>query len=193
MKKDYKLFLKLFVSTFYISAFTFGGGYVIVPLMRKKFVEGYRWIEEREMLDITAIAQSSPGAIAVNASILIGYRVAGVAGAAVTVLGTVLPPLITLSVISMFYTAFQESAAVGAVLRGMNAGVAAVIADVILTMGADIAKEKSVFSFLVMALSFLAVFIFHTDVKLVILACGLLGLANALLAKRKNSKGGRAD
>ena len=74
MKKDFAFYRKLFCSTFYLSAFTFGGGYVIIPLMRKKFVEQYHWIEEEEMLDLTAIAQSSPGAIAVNASILITGR-----------------------------------------------------------------------------------------------------------------------
>ena len=76
MKKDLAFYRKLFTSTFYLSAFTFGGGYVIIPLMRKKFVEQFHWIEEEEMLDLTAIAQSAPGAIAVNASILIGYRLA---------------------------------------------------------------------------------------------------------------------
>ena len=77
MKKDFAFYRKLFTSTFYLSAFTFGGGYVIIPLMRKKFVEQFHWIEETEMLDLTAIAQSAPGQIAVNASILIGYRLAG--------------------------------------------------------------------------------------------------------------------
>lgn len=68
---------ELFFSTFKLSACTFGGGFVIIPLMRKKFVEELGWIEEDEMMDLTAIAQSSPGAIAVNASILVGYHVAG--------------------------------------------------------------------------------------------------------------------
>ena len=77
MKKDFKIYWTLFTSTFYLSAFTFGGGFVIVPLMKKKFVDDLNWIEEKEMLDLTAISQSSPGAIAVNASILIGYRIAG--------------------------------------------------------------------------------------------------------------------
>ena len=90
MKKDFAFYRKLFTSTFYLSAFTFGGGYVIIPLMRKKFVEQFHWIEETEMLDLTAIAQSAPGPIAVNASILIGYRLAGFAGAMVSTLGTVL-------------------------------------------------------------------------------------------------------
>src|SRR5450756_690699 len=103
MEKNLKFYWKLFTSTFSLSAFTFGGGFVIIPLMRKKFVNELHWIEEIEMLDMTAIAQSSPGAIAVNASILVGYRLAGVFGALVTVFGTVLPPLIILSVISLFY------------------------------------------------------------------------------------------
>ena len=143
MKKDFAFYRKLFCSTFYLSAFTFGGGYVIIPLMRKKFVEQYHWIEEEEMLDLTAIAQSSPGAIAVNASILIGYRLAGLFGALVTVLGTVLPPLIILSVISVAYTAFQNSLIVQLVLRAMQAGVAAVIADVVISMGWTCSRKSS--------------------------------------------------
>lgn len=78
-KQDKKLW-KIFWSTFYLSAFTFGGGYVIVSLMKKKFVDEYHWIEEEEMLDLVAIAQSAPGAIAVNGAIVIGYKLAGIAG-----------------------------------------------------------------------------------------------------------------
>lgn len=79
---------ELFFSTFKLSACTFGGGFVIIPLMRKKFVEELGWIEEDEMMDLTAIAQSSPGAIAVNVSILVGYHVAGFLGAMLTVLSS---------------------------------------------------------------------------------------------------------
>lgn len=86
--------LKLFISTLYLSTFTFGGGYVIVTLMKKKFVDEYHWIEENEMLDLVAIAQSSPGAIAVNGAIVVGYKLAGAAGIFVAILGTVLPPII---------------------------------------------------------------------------------------------------
>ena len=76
LKKSPALYCKLFTSTFYLSAFTFGGGYVIIPLMKKKFADDLHWIEEKEMLDLTAIAQSAPEPIAVNAAILIGYRIA---------------------------------------------------------------------------------------------------------------------
>ena len=92
--KEKKKYWTLFLSVMQLSAFTFGGGFVIIPLMRKKFVEKLHWLDEQEMLDLTAIAQSSPGAIAVNASILVGYRVAGVPGALLTVAGTILPPLV---------------------------------------------------------------------------------------------------
>ena len=101
-KTDGKRYGQLFVSTFKLSACTFGGGFVMIPLLRKRFVEELGWIEEQEMMDLTAIAQSSPGAIAVNASILVGYRVAGIPGALLTVLGAVLPPLMINSVISLF-------------------------------------------------------------------------------------------
>ena len=74
------LLAKLFLSTLYLSAFTFGGGYVIVTLMKKKFVDEYHWIDEQEMLDLVAIAQSSPGPIAVNGAIVAGYKLAGMAG-----------------------------------------------------------------------------------------------------------------
>ena len=102
--KDRKSVLwKLFISTLYLSAFTFGGGYVIVTLMKKKFVDAYHWIEEDEMLDLVAIAQSSPGAIAVNGAIVVGYKLVGIPGAIVAILGTILPPFIILSMVSMFY------------------------------------------------------------------------------------------
>ena len=175
MKKDIKFYFKLFTSTFYLSAFTFGGGYVIIPLMRKKFVDQYKWIDDKEMLDLTAIAQSSPGAIAVNAAILVGYRLAGILGSMITILGTVLPPLLILSVISLAYTAFQDSLIVKFVFRGMQAGVAAVIIDVVVTMGKGLLKERKALPILVMLGSFVATFFLHINVVFVIIASGLIG------------------
>ena len=101
------LLAKLFLSTLYLSAFTFGGGYVIVTLMKKKFVDEYHWIDEQEMLDLVAIAQSSPGAIAVNGAIVVGYKLAGMAGVLTSVIATVLPPFTILTLISFCYAAFQ--------------------------------------------------------------------------------------
>lgn len=184
MNKNKSIYKKLFISTFSLSAFTFGGGYVIVPLMKSKFVDELHWLEEKEMLDFIAIAQSSPGAIAVNTSILLGYRIAGLPGALLSILGTVLPPLIILSVISLFYAAFKENPLVAAVLKGMNAGVAAVIADVVINMGSSIVKEKDITSIAVMIMAFIAAFFFKINVMYIILACAVIGALRIFLVKR---------
>ena len=176
MKKDFKTYWTLFTSTFFLSAFTFGGGFVIVPLMKKKFVDKLHWIEDREMLDLTAISRSSPGAIAVNASILIGYRIAGFFGALVSTLGTILPPLITLSVISVFYAKFRDDVVINALLKGMQAGVAAVIVDVVINLGNNIIKEKQAISILIMAGAFIATYFLNINVIYIILICGLIGV-----------------
>lgn len=188
MKKDFKFFIKLFLSTFYISAFTFGGGFVIIPLLRKKFVEQYMWLEADEMLDLTAIAQSAPGAVAVNASVLIGYRLAGVIGAAITVVATVLPPLITLSVISLVYSAFRDSIIVARVLRGMQAGVAAVICDVVISMAKEVLGKKSVLAVAIMIGAFAASWFFNVNVIYIILICAVLGLVKVLMKKEEGGE-----
>lgn len=99
---------KLLVSTLYISSFTFGGGFVIVTFMKRKFVDELHWLTEQEMLDITALAQASPGSIAVNAAILVGWKMDGLLGMMVAVFGTILPPMVILSIISFFYNIFYH-------------------------------------------------------------------------------------
>lgn len=176
MEKEKGLYWKLFISTFYLSAFTFGGGYVIVPLMKKKFVEDLHWIEEKEMLDLVALGQSSPGPIAVNTSILIGYRLAGLKGALVSATGTVLPPLIIITIISMFYVAFRDNKIVNAVLKGMQAGVAAVIIAVVLDLIKSILQLKKISLIIIMILAFLAAYVFKVNVAIVILVAGIIGV-----------------
>ena len=184
LKKKH-LLLELFLSTLYISSFTFGGGFVIVTFMKRKFVDELHWIDEQEMLDLVALAQSSPGAIAVNAAILVGWRVCGVAGMLTAVLGTILPPMIILSVISLFYAAFASNVYVALVLKGMQAGVAAVILDVTCSLGGSVLKEKSVFSIIIMAAAFAATFFFNVNVIYIILTAGLLGAGKAVWIYRK--------
>ena len=178
---------QLFLSTLCLSAFTFGGGYVIVSLMKKRFVDEYHWIEEPEMLDLIAIAQSSPGAIAVNGAIVVGYQLAGLAGVLVAILATILPPFLIISVISLFYQAFRSNVYVSRVLAGMQAGVGAVIASVVWDMGSDIVKKKSVPSVVIMIAAFLAACVFKVNVIFIILACILIGVARTLLAGRKRA------
>ncbi len=182
-------YLKLFTSTFQLSACTFGGGFVIIPLMRKKFVEELGWIEEQEMMDLTAIAQSSPGAIAVNAAILVGYRIAGVPGALLTVAGSVLPPLIIISIISMFYQAFRDNVFVNMAMTGMLAGVAAVILDVVVTMAKNIFKQKRLLPVLVLVGAFIATYFYKVNIIAIILVCGCIGAADTLYRQKKGKEG----
>ena len=178
----------LFFSTLYISAFTFGGGFVIVTFMKRKFVDELHWIDDQEMLDMAALAQSSPGAIAVNAAILVGWRVEGLAGMVVAVLGTILPPMVILSVISFFYAAFASNLYVSLVLKGMQAGVAAVILDVVCGLGGDVLKTRSPVYIGLMVAAFVANFMLGVNVILIILAAAAFGVVRAVLQQRKGAK-----
>ena len=179
---------QLFFSMLYISAFTFGGGFVIITFMKRKFVDGLHWIDDQEMLDLAALAQSSPGAIAVNAAILVGWRVGGFLGMVVSVIGTILPPLTILSIISFFYAAFATNPYVALVLKGMQSGVAAVILDVVCNLGMGVVKTKSAVHMVVMAAAFCATFFFGVNVVYIILAAGLLGVILALTQHKKGEK-----
>ena len=183
-----KLLMKLFFSMLYISAFTFGGGFVIITFMKRKFVDELHWIDEQEMLDMTALAQSSPGAIAVNAAILVGWHVAGFVGMIVAVIGTILPPMIILSVISFFYAAFASNHYVALTLKGMQAGVAAVILDVVCSLGANVLKMKSTIHLIIMAAAFIATFFFGVNVIYIILAAAAVGVVLAMLQKGKKEE-----
>ena len=176
---------QLFFSMLYISAFTFGGGFVIITFMKRKFVDGLHWIDDQEMLDLAALAQSSPGAIAVNAAILVGWRIGGFLGMVVSVIGTILPPLTILSVISFFYAAFATNPYVALVLKGMQSGVAAVILDVVCNLGMGVVKTKSAVHMVVMAAAFCATFFFGVNVVYIILAAAVLGIVLALTQHKK--------
>ena len=176
---------KLFLSTLYISSFTFGGGFVIVTFTKKKFVDELHWIDEQEMLDMTALAQSSPGAIAVNAAILVGWQVEGLLGMLIAVLGTIIPPMLILSIISLFYNAFATNIYVALVLKGMQAGVAAVILDVVCDLGDKVVKSHSPLYIGLMVAAFAANFVFNVNVILIILAAAVLGIVRVLLQSRK--------
>ena len=174
----------LFFSMLCISAFTFGGGFVIVTFMKRKFVDELHWIDEKEMLDMTALAQSSPGAIAVNAAILVGWKAAGFPGMAAAVLGTIVPPMVILSVVSLFYRLFAENRYVALALRGMQCGVAAVILDVALSMGKNVLKEGKWAHGAIMAAAFAATFFFRLNVVWIILFAALTGIALALAGRK---------
>lgn len=180
----WKLLTQLFFNTLYISSCTFGGGFVIITFMKKIFVDKYHWIDEEEMLDLSAIAQSSPGAIAVNAAILVGWRMAGFWGVIASVLGTILPPMVILSILAVFYTAFSTNEYIRLFLKGLQVGVAAVILNVACDLGEKVIKEKSVFSIFIMIISFGAVFFLEINVVIVIAIAVVIGIVRSIIHRK---------
>lgn len=184
-KKNLEQLWILFKSMFLLSACTFGGGFVIVSLIKKKFVEELKWLEEDEMLDITAITQSSPGPLPVNASVIIGYRMQGILGSLAAVLGTILPPMFVISLICVFYTEFRQNLYIAAALQVMRAGVAAVILDVTWNLAKNVWNSHSVFYTSLMALSFCGAYFFGVSAMIIILICLVIGITEAVLTSYK--------
>jgi len=169
---------------FYISAFTFGGGFVIATFVKKKFSDELGWIDESEMLDLIALAQSAPGAIAVNVAILVGWKVFGVFGMIASVLGTILPPMLILTVVSFIYSLIADNVYVAMVLKGMQAGVAAIILSVSIDLAIKVIKEKSILYDALIVVAFVLSFFFKVNVVFLIIAALLLGVALAFFNRK---------
>lgn len=192
MKKDYSKLWTLFKSMFVLSACTFGGGFVIVSLMKKKYVEDLKWLEEDEMLDVTAITQSAPGPLPVNASVIIGYRMAGIVGSLTAVLGTILPPMIIISVISLFYEQFRTNPYIATALQVMRAGVAAVIFDVVINLAGNVCKTRRILYIAMMIVAFVAAYFLDISAMLIILVCLSIGLIDLLISMHTKKDSGRS-
>lgn len=187
MEKEKVSLIKLFFSMMVISAFTFGGGFVIIGMMRKKFCDELHWVTDDEVLDMTAIAQSAPGALAVNSAVIFGYRIAGVKGALLSTLATVIPPIIIISVICMIYDAFSTNVIVQTALQVMRAGVAAIIADVVIDLASNVIKTKDILNISLMVAAFVATWFFNVSSIVIILLFIALGLALSFAGKGKEA------
>ena len=168
-----------------LSACTCGGGFVSVSLMKKKYVEELKWLKEDEMLDVTAITQSVPGPLPVNASVIIGYRMFGVLGSLTAILGTILPPMIIISIISLFYEQFRTNVYIAAALQVMRAGVAAVIFDVVINLAGNVLKTRRSLYIIMMFTAFAATYLFDISAMLIILACLGIGLIDLAVTLKK--------
>jgi len=188
MNKDKSIYKTLFTSTFYLSTFTFGGGYVIVPLMEKKFVKELNWISEEDMLDLVAIGQSAPGPIAVHTAILVGYKMAGVLGGLIATLGTVLPPLIIMTIVSYIYLMIRDNVIINNLLLGMSAGVAAIIANVVYNMAKRIIQNRKIIPILVMFASMIAGIVFQINIIWILLFAAIIGLIMTYTANDNNEE-----
>lgn len=187
-KNKKQILSTLFFATLYLSTFTFGGGYVIVTLLKDKFVDHYHWIDEEEMLDLVAIAQSSPGAIAVNGAIVVGYKLSGIPGVLVAVLGAIIPPMIIISLISVFYDAFRANPFISSLLAGMKSGVGAVIISVVYDMGKGIVQTKDWINIAIMGLSFCISYFFGVNVILIIISVAIFGLLRTIIQEKRGKQ-----
>ena len=183
-----QIYFELFKQIFVLSACTFGGGFVIIGMIRKVFADKLHWITEDEILDLTVIAQSTPGPLGVNMAVITGYRICGVPGALVCALAASLPPMLIISVISVYYNQFKDNRIIALLLQVMRAGVAAVIVDVVIDLTEKVIKTKKVLWMTLMVAAFIALVVFKVNIIWLIMICGAVGLVNSLTAGKEAVK-----
>lgn len=176
---------KLFLTFGKIGAFTFGGGYAMIPLIRREVAENRRWISEEDILDILAVSESTPGPIAVNMATFVGQRVAGFRGALCATLGVVTPSFCIIFLLSSVLRQFQQVPAVQYAFWGVRVAVLSLVFSALVSMYRQC--PKNLFSYILAALAFLAVTILGANAVLVLLACALTGLAGALLKGKEEN------
>ena len=181
----FAFYLKLFWTTFTLSLFTFGGGFVIVSLMRKKMVVTLNWIDDEEMMDFVTIAQSSPGPIALNGSLMVGYHLANIPGALIAGLGTVLPPMIILTLVSLGYEAVKSNLWIAAAFRGMRPVVAAIVLQVTWALLKPVLGRKKFIPIAMFLSAFAALYLFNVNIMLVMVICVVVAVIVSLVGIRK--------
>lgn len=166
----------LFLTFFKINLFTFGGGYTIVPVIRDEFVQKRGLIEEEEMLDLTALAQSGPGPMAVNTSILTGYRVCGPLGAVVALLAATLPCLLVITLLFYVYQSLRTNPWVNAAFSVMGGAISAILLLTTWNMGKVALKKHPAFGSGILLGAFISGFFLHLNAALIIAVSGLFSL-----------------
>lgn len=182
-RQDRKAIIHLFFSFIKIGAFTFGGGYAMIPLIQKEVVEKRKWITDREILEIIAISESTPGPIAVNAATFIGYKTAGFLGALGATAGVVLPSFLIIAVVSLVLRQFENLKAVKFAFEGIRAGVLALIVRALVSMYRQCPRKK--ISYIIAVLSFLCVAFYRINVLIVIIICAVIGLVYSIMEERR--------
>ena len=178
-------FLVLFITFFKIGATTFGGGYAMLPIIKREVVERHGWISEEEFVDVLAVAQSSPGAVAVNSAVFIGCKLYGYLGAFVALLGSVLPSFLIILLIAAFFTRYTEYPVVLAAFAGIRPAIAALIAAAVIKIGKPVLKKRINILFALFFLVLSAGFGVHPVLVI------LLGIMSGLLLSRLENKAGR--
>lgn len=177
-----KNLLILLFSFLKIGAFTFGGGYAMIPLIQKEIAEKRKWVTDEDILDIIAIAESTPGPIAINAATFVGFKVCGFWGAFVSTVGIVLPSFLIISLISLVLKEFEQIKVVRYAFYGIRAGIMALIIKALFTMYKKCPKK--VISYVIAAGAFVLTAILRVNAIFVIIACGTVGLIYSMIAER---------
>ena len=185
MKEKLKKVFQLFITFIKIGAFTFGGGYAMVPLIQRETVEKKKWINDDDILEIVAIAESTPGPIAVNSATFVGYKTAGVLGAAAATIGVVLPSFTIIYFISFVIDKFENNTAVKYAFSGVRAGVLALIIKALWTMSKN--SAKNIISFIITAFAFIFAAL-NINVIYIILACAVTGIVSSLIMSGREKK-----
>ena len=163
----------IFWSFFKVGAFTIGGGYAMIPLMQREIVERHRWIGEEEFMDQVALSQAMPGVFAVNMATMTGYRLRGVRGAVVAIVGNVLMPIVFILVLAMFFRAFREVPAVERIFMGLRPAVVALISAPVFIMAKSAKVAWS--NVWIPVVSALLIWLFGVSPIVVVLGAALLG------------------
>ena len=183
MSKIKKIYL-IFLSTFIISL-TANSGYAIIGVLKNRFVNKYEWLNEEEMNDYIALAQSSPGPVAINISTITGYKIAGILGSFAAILGCALPPIIIMIIVTYFYQTIISNNLVKVFLKGMQVGVVALLLDIVFGLFINISKEKDILKYLLIIISFIYVRYSKLSIFYLIIFCIIISLIKSLLIKGK--------
>ena len=186
VKRTPKEYVTLFLTFFKIGAFTFGGGYAMIPLIQKEVVDNHKWVTADDILEVIAIAESTPGPIAVNAATFVGYKFGGLGGAFSATLGVVLPSFLIIALLSSLISRFQDYKVVQYAFYGIRAGVLALIVKAMINMYRKC--PKSPVAYFIFAFSFVMVALLNIKAIYVLIACALIGLAASFVAKRREAK-----
>ena len=185
-ESNVKKILSLFLTFLKIGTFPFGGGYAMIPLIQREIVQKRKWITDDDILEITAIAESTPGPIAVNTATFVGYRICKFGGAFFSTLGVVLPSFLIIAAISYVLREFLHIKAVRYAFYGIRAGVLALILKALWTMYRQCPAK--VISYTIAALAFISVAFFKINVLFVLPACALIGLISSFAAARRKKR-----
>lgn len=185
MKRSLKTLWQVFFSFFRIGAFTFGGGYAMIPLIQNEAVEKRHWVTDDDILEIIAIAESTPGPIAINSATFVGYKAAGVLGSVCATLGVVIPSFVIILLISAVLQQFNSYPVVQYAFMGIRAGVLALLVKALWTMFKK--SPKGWFSYVMMAVAFVLTAILHINVIIVIIGCAVAGVVSSCYLKRREA------